>query len=727
MIASMLIFLTQKLQAQDETLSNEAALLDMDLESLLNMEVTTAGKKAEKLSEVPASMVVITKEEIQALGYINLVEVIENIPGIYSLGSSNTGTSATNFGVRGFSTNGNFSSVMVLVNGVNQMNDLDNSYNIDAMNIPLNAINRIEIVRGPIAIIYGSTAFLGAINIITNDFDEDESNEVFVNAGSLGTYGAGGYASINQGDFKVKAMVSYRSSEGQTFDYSSITSDEEQLYFLQNANRENTSGQLSSDNQFIGVNARYKDFAIDLSSRYFRNGTIGFLPGLGDEGLETTLDQIFMRAGYNPQVTDKLDLHIRYSTSRYNLNSNNFQVIGPRANSYINTHTTNHELEFLSNYNNEKWDFTVGLSYRLVNKLDRMTDLTAPFIEFSRTRTELKSPYATKSAFAQINIKPSTWLHITAGTRIEHTDDIESYYYREGVDTIYVPVDGFPVPVPYNSTEQFNYEGGIYQGGLAFIPRIALILKANENHIVKLMYGNSKKRAAYGESAPVSITEPFRLGLANMNTYELNYIANIPQIKASSNVSIFYNQMSSLPVSSIEIINIQTQDVTQKTTNDGIINTIGAEFNFKIRPTDKLNFDLSLSYQSNTHAAEGMEDIEASFTPELLGYLKASYKIHDKVVVGLKGRYVGEMLSEFVVNDNPAIIGAYVGDEIPAYFLLDANIEVSNIYKGLGCALYVANIFDSEVRYPTNSSSSWVDKGLLGFGRRFNAIIFYRF
>lgn len=64
----------------DET---EDLIGEISLGDLLNLELTTAGKKAEKMSDIPASAVVITREDIKTYGYRSLQEILENVPGIY--------------------------------------------------------------------------------------------------------------------------------------------------------------------------------------------------------------------------------------------------------------------------------------------------------------------------------------------------------------------------------------------------------------------------------------------------------------------------------------------------------------------------------------------------------------------------------------------------------------------------------------------------------------------
>lgn len=75
---------------------------------------------------------------------------------------------SVNYGVRGLYSKGNFGNMAILVNGVSQMEDGKRSYPLEKVNVPVQAIDRIEVIQGPISVIYGSSAFLGVINIITN-------------------------------------------------------------------------------------------------------------------------------------------------------------------------------------------------------------------------------------------------------------------------------------------------------------------------------------------------------------------------------------------------------------------------------------------------------------------------------------------------------------------------------------------------------------------------------
>lgn len=140
-------------------------LMDLSLEDLLNIEVTTATKTAVKLSDVPAALTVITKQDIQRYGYRNLAEALARIPEVYMhYQGHNNGVD-----FRGFYVNNNPRRVLFLING-HRANDRFHfgDFEADIIN-DLSDVERIEVIRGPGAALYGSVAVLGVVNIITKD------------------------------------------------------------------------------------------------------------------------------------------------------------------------------------------------------------------------------------------------------------------------------------------------------------------------------------------------------------------------------------------------------------------------------------------------------------------------------------------------------------------------------------------------------------------------------
>ncbi len=136
------------------------ALLNMSLEDLLNMKITTASNTGEKLSKAPATIMVITEQDIQKRGYTEIYDVLNDLPG-FDL-SRALGDEEYYLYARGYrKTIGD--QILFMVDGM-VMNFLySNNMNAFAQ-YPLYNIKQIEIVYGPASAVYGPNAFGGVIN-----------------------------------------------------------------------------------------------------------------------------------------------------------------------------------------------------------------------------------------------------------------------------------------------------------------------------------------------------------------------------------------------------------------------------------------------------------------------------------------------------------------------------------------------------------------------------------
>ena len=133
-------------------------LLFMDLS-----KVVSATLKEQKISEAPATVHVITAEEIKAKGYHNIKDILVDIPGFNDLSDANENIVGTR-GVFASTTN----KVLFLVNG-HRMNDFNlGRWNTDFY-LGMDTIKRVEVITGPGAVLYGSGALMGVVNIITKD------------------------------------------------------------------------------------------------------------------------------------------------------------------------------------------------------------------------------------------------------------------------------------------------------------------------------------------------------------------------------------------------------------------------------------------------------------------------------------------------------------------------------------------------------------------------------
>ena len=164
--------------------SQPADLANQSLEDLMNIEVTSASKKEQKLSRTAAAIFVITQEDIRRSGATNIPDLLRMVPGL-DVTEINANTWAIN--VRGFVEE--FSNeLLVLVDGRSVYSEGIGGVYWDTLDLPLDDIERIEVIRGPGGAIWGGNAVGGVVNIITKKAGET--------SGALLTSGAG---NLNQG------------------------------------------------------------------------------------------------------------------------------------------------------------------------------------------------------------------------------------------------------------------------------------------------------------------------------------------------------------------------------------------------------------------------------------------------------------------------------------------------------------------------------------------------
>jgi outer membrane receptor for ferrienterochelin and colicins len=129
------------------------------------VQVTSVSKTPESLREAPATVLVVTAQEIERRGYLDLEAVFHDLPG-FDISRGN-GVAYSNLYQRGYLSS-TTDRTLVLVDGVEQ-NDLTSNVAFLSRQYPLTNIDRIEVIYGPAATMYGANAFVGVINVVLKE------------------------------------------------------------------------------------------------------------------------------------------------------------------------------------------------------------------------------------------------------------------------------------------------------------------------------------------------------------------------------------------------------------------------------------------------------------------------------------------------------------------------------------------------------------------------------
>ncbi|RSZ57300.1 TonB-dependent receptor [Massilia atriviolacea] len=157
----------------------------LPLEQLLNLDIITASKFPQKISEAPSSVSVITADDIRRFGYRTLADILRSVRGVYVTDDRNY----SYVGTRGSGRPGDFNTrLLILVDG-RRLNDMVYDQGAVGTEFPIEVslIERVEFVPGPGSAMYGSSAFFGVVNVITKTGATHQGTNFSAGAASVGT------------------------------------------------------------------------------------------------------------------------------------------------------------------------------------------------------------------------------------------------------------------------------------------------------------------------------------------------------------------------------------------------------------------------------------------------------------------------------------------------------------------------------------------------------------
>ncbi len=179
--------------------------------------VSIATGTAQPISKAPAVASVINASDIKEIGARNINDILETVPGLHVSRNTLGGDIYT---FRGIYTTQN-PQVLMLINGISVSNLFQGNRNQVWGGMPVEAISRIEVIRGPGSAIYGADAFAGVINIVTKNGDEINGSEFGIRYGSHNTKEAWALHGGNYGGFDVALMAEVKSTDGHNEDVDS--------------------------------------------------------------------------------------------------------------------------------------------------------------------------------------------------------------------------------------------------------------------------------------------------------------------------------------------------------------------------------------------------------------------------------------------------------------------------------------------------------------------------
>lgn len=288
-------------------------LTTLTIEELMEIEVETvsgASRYEQPVSEAPASVSIVTADEIRKLGYRNLADILQSIPGFSVTNDRNYQYA----GIRGFGLLGDYGSrMLLLIDGVRQNDPIYQSGFIgNEMVVDIDLIERVEIIRGPGHTLYGANAMMAVVNVVTKRGRDLDGIELSGEAGSFDSYrGRVSYGSRISDTMEVLASGTIFNSRGQDLFYPEFVSPSTSFGWARGCERENFGSAL--------LKLAYRDLTME-AGYVKRDKVIPTAPWetlFNNPGTESTDSSMFVDLKYRHAFENGIDLMSRLSWNRY--------------------------------------------------------------------------------------------------------------------------------------------------------------------------------------------------------------------------------------------------------------------------------------------------------------------------------------------------------------------------------------------------------------------------
>lgn len=286
--------------AQQQGTNEPEDFFEMSIEELMEVEVSVASRKKSTQRQSPGIVTVITRDQIQKSGARDLVDILRLVPG-FDIGFDTVG--AYGVGIRGIWANEG--KVLVLMDGVELNDDMYSTFQY-GHHIPVDIIDKIEIMRGPGSAMYGESAELGVIHIKT--ISPEKESEAFVSTTysrmkeTFGREGVTGFYGTKRDDMSLSVASYYERGN-----FTDRTSDHYD-YYGGNAVDLGDDGNSRVRSRFLNVGLNWGNLSVrGIIDRYALNS-----PWPGYTMYRTSFDSDIIETKYKLPVTDNLSVTSRF-------------------------------------------------------------------------------------------------------------------------------------------------------------------------------------------------------------------------------------------------------------------------------------------------------------------------------------------------------------------------------------------------------------------------------
>ncbi|MGR8997982.1 MAG: TonB-dependent receptor plug domain-containing protein [Gammaproteobacteria bacterium] len=684
---AILIYFSSGISAADED------LMDLSLEQLAAIPVTTIATGTPKpVFQSAAVTSVITAEQIKSMGATQLHEVLETVPGVHATLQPVTGDYS--YSIRGI-RNAQNSQVLILLNGTRITTPINGTL-MTGTELPIDAIQQVEAIRGPGSALYGADAFAGVINIITKNAKDINGKVLGVRAGDHDTQSGWGQYGAQWAGWDIATSLQYQHSDG---DGGRIVHADAQTVFdsIFGTHASHAPGPMNTSYEIFNghLNLRRKHWDIGFwansNSGGLRGGTAGALDPngkgesvqyLGDVRFSTEdwLDNWELTAHASYLQTD-VQSHIQAFPSNV--------VLPIDSDGNITTSLSNSSLVFfpdgaLDNLGSIERIPAIELSSVYKGLENHIMRFIAGFRYEGMTTSESKN-------FGYGEPLPS----VVDGT-LKNVTDTSLAFLPDVHRTVWslVAQDEWQITSNWQLTAGARYDNYSIFGG-TFNPRVALVWDINKQITSKLLYGKAFRAPNFVEQ--FTQNNPVVLGNKNLkpetiHTYEwaLNYRPN-PSL--STSVNVFYYQIHDL----ISLVPDQNKQVSTYL-NSGDQNGYGTEFEFNWQAAEYWRVRGNYAWQHSTNEATNSP---VTGVPEHHVFIALDWQFLPQWQLQPQLNWIGGRTP--LISANQAL-NDLLGDnrKLRNYETVDFTLRGKKLFGHLNLAASLRNAFDTKYYEPTS-------------------------
>ena len=400
--------------AQDD--DGADALIELSLDELLNVEITSVSKMAEKKSAAAAAIFVLTNEDIRRSGVTTIPDALRLVPGVEVAQIDSSKWSVTARGSAGrFST-----KLLVLIDGRSVYTPFFSGVYWEAKDVMLEDVERIEVIRGPGGTLWGANAVNGVINIITKRAEDTQGGLLSVGGGSeeqgFGAFRYGGRAG-DLGYYRVYGKFFNRDAGGAFV---------ESQFTLGTGGDANDDWRMGQGGFRVDLDLSDRD-TLTIQGDAYRNRSSAthdliFFSGAPVRRIESTTDYAGWNVlgRWNRTLSERSDLQLQFYYDYYR--TDDITVDEQRNTVDLDFQ---HRIQLA-----ERHEFIYG------------ADLRVTLDDFEATPTEILTPDRETdylfSVFIQDRITITDDLKLTLGTKLEH-NSFSGFEYQPSARLAWTP------------------------------------------------------------------------------------------------------------------------------------------------------------------------------------------------------------------------------------------------------------------------------------------------